>query len=107
MTPEERRTEAFKALITKARKAELTSSEIVDCLRGIAKLNHPDGGSMAQVFSDGTATITLSRHRREPQYSGRCIEEALIAAHDDIARIIAEDNAAGQESATLAIVGAS
>lgn len=93
MTPEERRAEAFKALITKARDAELTSSEIVDCLRGIGKLNHPEGSARAEIHDDGLSTVWLSRYQRAPDYRGKCIEDALTAAYDDITRIIAEDAA--------------
>lgn len=93
MTPEERRQAAFQALIAKARDAELTSSEIEECLRGIAKLNHPQGEARIVLWSDGSCALYLSRWDQDPKYRGKCIEDALIAAHDDITRIIAEDAA--------------
>lgn len=93
MTPEERRTEAFKALITKARDAELLSSEITDCLRGIGRLNHADGVPYMRLSANGFCSLYLSIWDREPGYTGKSIEDALIAAHDDITRIIAEDAA--------------
>lgn len=92
-SPEERRQDAFKALITKARDAELTSSEIVDCLRGIAEMNQAGGRARVEITTGADATIYLALYDRNPAYFGKCIEDALIAAHDDITRIIAEDAA--------------
>lgn len=93
MTPEEHRTEAFKALITKARDNELTSSEIEECLRGIGELNHPGSTAEARMSGRYPAQLFLSTYDRHPQYTGKSIEDALTAAYDDIARIIAEDAA--------------
>lgn len=98
MTPEERRTEAFKALITKARDNELTSSEIVDCLRGIAKLNHPQGNARIELHDGGSCQLYLSSWDRHPSYRGKCIEDALTAAYDDITRIIAEDESEAEKA---------
>lgn len=92
MTPEERRAEAFKALIAKARDNELTSSEITDCLRGLTVLN--GSGSARITLSDaGNATVTVGAIYGGAKYVKQCAEDALIAAHDDITRIIAEDAA--------------
>lgn len=93
MTPAERQKAAFDALIVKARDNELTSSEIVDCLRGVGKLNHPQGSARIELHDNGACTLYLSRWDRHPSYFGKCMEAALIAAHDDLQRIIAEDAA--------------
>lgn len=95
MTPAERQASTLATLITKARDNELTSSEIVDCLHGIGKLNHPDGSSAhVRISANGFSSLCLSMWDREPKYTGRCIEDALIAAYDDLQRIIAEEGGA-------------
>lgn len=81
---------ALEQIITKARGEELTSSEIVDCLRGIADMNSQGSSPRLETYRDGTARLFLSRYMRAPEYGAKTVEDALIAAYDDLSRMIAE-----------------
>lgn len=82
-------------LINKARDNELGSYEVALCLREVERLNGAGTRSRLEIRSDESAAIFLCRTRPlHPDYTGKTVEDVLVAAYDALIKSFADDDAA-------------
>jgi hypothetical protein len=81
----------MSALFDKARCEELTSYEKALCLRELEDLNGTSGAWL-KFQSNERTEVFLGEASRNPEYRGKCAEEALVSAYDDLHRLIVADS---------------